>query len=194
LDEDIASILKVSLDELQIKERSSSVQSTNKNTLSRSEQLHRASSTLVRVKSEKKGSVIYIQGEAGIGKSSFINNLTDYAQNANFLNFRLPIYDNITNRKKILQDLIRQFIHHKFDVDTHCIECHPHRREGNYSECLKCFARELNLSYEHKRALLTLFEESTSSLKSINYYERKSYESELLFVLIRNTQSNTKSR
>ncbi len=98
--QDIASILKVSLDDLQIKERPPSEQSHNKSPLSRSEQLHRAATTFTRVKSEGKGTVIYIQGEAGIGKSSFILNLTEFTQNAGFLNFRLPIYDDITNRKK----------------------------------------------------------------------------------------------
>lgn len=187
--QDIASILKVSLDDLQIKESSASEQSHNKNTLSRSEQLHRASTTLARVNNEKKGSVIYIQGEAGIGKSSFILNLTENAQNAGFLNFHLPIYDNVTNRKKILQDLIRQFIHHRLKTVTQYSRCHSHKSGSNNAECLKCFAQEENLSYEHKRALLTLFDESARSLKTINYHERKSYELELLFVLIRNTQS-----
>ncbi|MDD7986123.1 transporter substrate-binding protein [Lentisphaera marina] len=190
--QDIASILKVSIDEL----KNSSLSSTNpdKKTppLSRDEQIHRACSSIFRVKDEKRGSVIFVQGEPGIGKTHFISKLIGYAEKYNFINFTLPIYDGVTSKRQLLQDLVREFIeiiNSKHAANSHYPQCTNLNYSQNsmriYPDCLEYFSLNTGLDKKTKKTLFTLFGQNTDIDKSRKYKETIINEIELVFTLIK---------
>ncbi|WDE95794.1 transporter substrate-binding protein [Lentisphaera profundi] len=188
--QDIASILKVSLDELKKISTTQPETQTAITVLSRDEQIHRASSTLGRVKSEHKGSIIFIQGEPGIGKSHFIHRVTEQAKELGFINFRLPIYDGVTSKRQILQDLIRKFIDHSNTNTLKCSKCHNkiinYDENYNYTQCLECFTLRTRLNEKEKTTLFILFGKTAHKDKPITYKETQINELNLLFSLIKN--------
>jgi urea transport system substrate-binding protein len=190
--QDIASILKVSVDELQ-NELSPKLETPQKKiSLSRDEQIHRACSALDRVKLENKGSIIFIQGEAGIGKSHFIHSIKEKAETFGFINFYLPIYDGVTSKRQILQDLIRKFLDHSISNALKCNKClnkyYDYDAKHNYSECLECFALRTELNTKEKNTLLTLLGHIAHTEKPFTYKETQVNELDLIFALIRNLE------
>jgi urea transport system substrate-binding protein len=78
--------------------------------IGRASQLRQSKNILQTTKEFQKGHVIYLRGAAGVGKTHFINTLSELAQTENFAVCSLAIFESSTTKRDILQELVKQLI------------------------------------------------------------------------------------